>query len=84
MNNISPRILYLTFFAGLPTGITTVSCGLFISGALFSSWAAPPSFSPGNPEALAEAMGKKGRGLAERYYNIEWYAKGLHTFFESL
>jgi glycosyltransferase involved in cell wall biosynthesis len=52
---------------------------------------------PENPEALAEAMdtlakdpkraeamGQKGREMAERYYNIERYAHDLHGFFQSL
>jgi len=52
---------------------------------------------PENPEVLAEAietlandpqrseaMGLKGRELAQRYYNIERYASELHRFFESL
>ena len=38
----------------------------------------------GNDPQKAEAMGKKGRQLAERYYNIERYAADLHAFFESL
>jgi hypothetical protein len=38
----------------------------------------------GNDPKRAEAMGKKGRELAERHYNIERYAKDLHDFFESL
>jgi glycosyltransferase involved in cell wall biosynthesis len=52
---------------------------------------------PNNPEALADAinsmaadrgaaeeMGRNGRRLAERHYNIERYARDLHAFFESL
>ena len=38
----------------------------------------------GNDPAQAEVMGKKGRELAERHYNIERYANDLHKFFESL
>jgi putative colanic acid biosynthesis glycosyltransferase WcaI len=38
----------------------------------------------GNDPKSAEAMGRKGRELVERYYNIERYADHLHRFFESL
>jgi glycosyltransferase involved in cell wall biosynthesis len=33
---------------------------------------------------IAEAMGRKGRALAESYYNIERYATGLNGFFECI
>jgi hypothetical protein len=29
-------------------------------------------------------MGRKGRALAESYYNIERYATGLNRFFECI
>jgi glycosyltransferase involved in cell wall biosynthesis len=38
----------------------------------------------GNDPKGAEVMGRKGRELIERYYNIERYADDLHKFFESL
>jgi glycosyltransferase involved in cell wall biosynthesis len=34
--------------------------------------------------SLAEAMGKKGRQLAEEHYNIRRYALQLHEYFQSL
>ncbi|MBL9188081.1 MAG: glycosyltransferase [Opitutaceae bacterium] len=38
----------------------------------------------GRDPAAAQAMGQKGRALAERHYNIGRYADGLHRFFASL
>ena len=32
----------------------------------------------------AEAMGRAGRKLCERYYNIERFGMSLHEFFEGL
>jgi hypothetical protein len=79
------RPIILTRTGALPTEIDVekTGCGLHV----------PPE----NPGALAEAMeflatdskraqamGEKGRQLAESYYNIERYARDLHRFFESL
>jgi glycosyltransferase involved in cell wall biosynthesis len=79
------RPVIMTRTGALPTEIDVEKhgCGILV----------PPE----NPEALAEAiealgsdparaeaMGRKGRELAESYYNIERYAKDLHKFFESI
>jgi len=79
------RPVVLTRTGALPTEIDVEKegCGLFVP--------------PGDPDALAkeidylgrhpdvgEAMGRKGRELIERHYNIERYGDGLHAFFESL
>jgi glycosyltransferase involved in cell wall biosynthesis len=79
------RPIIMTRTGALPTEIDVekVGCGIFV----------PPE----NPEALAEAMdtlakdprraasmGQKGREMAERYYNIERYARELHALFQSL
>jgi hypothetical protein len=79
------RPVIVTRTGALPTEIDVekAGCGIFV----------PPE----NPDALveatdflgdkpneAEAMGQKGRELAERYYNTERYAKDLHEFFETL
>jgi len=79
------RPVILTRTGALPTEINVEAegCGILVP--------------PGDPGALAEAietlghdkeraeeMGRKGRQLAERYYNIERYARDLHHFFESL
>jgi hypothetical protein len=79
------RPIIMTRTGAMPTEIDVekTGCGIFVP--------------PGNPEALAEAietlqndpgraeaMGKKGRELVERHYNIERFATDLHKFFESL
>ena len=79
------RPVIMTRTGALPTEIDVekAGCGILV----------PPE----NPEALAEAiealgndpkraeaMGQKGRELAESYYNIQRYAGDLHEFFESL
>ena len=38
----------------------------------------------GDNPSQAEEMGRRGRQLAERHYNMERYASDLHKFFESL
>jgi glycosyltransferase involved in cell wall biosynthesis len=38
----------------------------------------------GDNPSQAEEMGRRGRRLAERHYNMERYARDLHKFFESL
>jgi len=38
----------------------------------------------GDNPSQAEEMGRRGRQLAERHYNMERYARDLHKFFESL
>lgn len=63
--------------------VEKAGCGLFVP--------------PGDSNALASAlitlaensemsmlMGRKARALAESHYNIDRYAQGLHSFFESL
>jgi glycosyltransferase involved in cell wall biosynthesis len=79
------RPVIMTKTGALPTEIDVEKkgCGIFVP--------------PDNPDALAEAinylgdnpqkaeeMGRKGRELAESYYNIERYASDLHEFFERL
>jgi glycosyltransferase involved in cell wall biosynthesis len=79
------RPVILTRTGALPTEIDVeaVGCGLHIP--------------PDDPDALADAieklaqdperaeeMGKVGRKLCESYYNIDRFARDLHTFFESL
>jgi glycosyltransferase involved in cell wall biosynthesis len=79
------RPVIMTRTGALPTEIDVekAGCGLLVPA--------------GKPEALTEAieymasdsrraedMGKKGRQLAESYYNIERYAADLHKFFETL
>ena len=58
-------------------------CGIFVPPENPDALAEAIDFLGGNPDK-AEALGKKGRELVERYYNMERYAKDLHEFFETL
>ena len=79
------RPIIMTRTGGLPTeiDIEKAGCGILVPpedpGAL-----AEAIQTLGNDPERSEAMGKKGRELAERYYNVERYANDLHKFFESL
>jgi glycosyltransferase involved in cell wall biosynthesis len=58
-------------------------CGMFVPPENAEALAEAINFLGDNPDQ-AEAMGRKGRELVERYYNIERYARDLHRFFETL
>ena len=58
-------------------------CGMFVSPENAEALAEAIDFLGNNPDQ-AEAMGRRGRALVERRYNIERYARDLHKFFESL
>ena len=79
------RPIIMTRTGALPTEIDVekTGCGIFVPPGN-SEALAEAIETLGNDPGRAEAMGKKGRELAESYYNIERYAKDLHTFFESL
>lgn len=79
------RPVIMTRTGALPTEIDVEKhgCGIFVPpenpGALAEAIQALA-----NDPVRAEAMGKRGRELAEQYYNIERYARELHSFFESI
>jgi glycosyltransferase involved in cell wall biosynthesis len=78
------RPVIMTRTGALPTEIDVekAGCGILVPpedpGALAEAIEAL-----GNDPKRAEAMGQRGRELAESYYNIERYAADLHKFFES-
>lgn len=63
--------------------VEAAGCGLFVPPADPAALAAAIGRLAADP-AAAQAMGQKGRLLAERHYNIGRYATDLHRFFESL
>ena len=63
--------------------IEQAGCGIFVPPEDPDALAEAIDFLGDNPDK-AEAMGQKGRQLAERYYNIERYARDLHKCFENL
>ena len=79
------RPIIMTRTGALPTeiDIEQEGCGIFVPPENPDALAKAIDFLGDNP-GKAQAMGQKGRELAERYYNIERYARDLHKFFESL
>lgn len=79
------RPVILTRTGALPTEIDVekAGCGLLVPPEDPDALAEAIKFLGSDPRR-AQAMGEKGRQLAESYYNIERYAKDLHKFFESL
>jgi starch synthase len=79
------RPVIVTRTGALPTEIDVeeAGCGLFVPPEDPEALAHAID-SLGNDPIRAEAMGRRGRKLAEKSYNIERYARDLHNFFESL
>ena len=79
------RPVIVTRTGALPTEIDVekASCKIFVPPENPDALAEAIDFLVDNPDT-AEAMGQKGRELAERYYNIERYARDLHMFFKTL
>ena len=79
------RPVIMTRTGALPTeiDIDKVGCGIFVPPDNPGAITEAINFIGDNP-AVAEAMGRKGRELAEQYYNIDRYARDLHTFFGTL
>jgi hypothetical protein len=79
------RPVIMTRTGALPTEIDVEKCGCGILVPPDNPQALADAIETlANDPARAEAMGLKGRELAERYYNIDRYANDLHKFFESL
>jgi glycosyltransferase involved in cell wall biosynthesis len=57
--------------------------GIFVPYEDAGAIAEAVDFLGNNPDK-AEEMGRRGRQLAESYYNMDRYARDLHKFFESL
>ena len=79
------RPIIMTRTGALPTEIDVekAGCGILVPPENPDALAEAIDFLGDNPDK-AEPMGQKGRELAERYYNIERYARDLHGFFETL
>jgi glycosyltransferase involved in cell wall biosynthesis len=79
------RPVIMTKTGALPTeiDIERTGCGIFVPPEDPDALAEAIAFIANNP-SQAEAMGARGRLLAEQYYNIDRYARDLHGFFESL
>jgi Glycosyltransferase len=79
------RPVIVTRTGALPTelDVEKAGCGIFVPPENPDALAEAIDFLGDNPDT-AEAMGQKGRELAERHYNIERYARDLHRFFETL
>jgi hypothetical protein len=79
------RPVIMTKTGALPTEIDVEKegCGILVPPEDPDALAQAIDRLGNNPEQ-AEAMGQRARELAERYYNIERYARDLHKFFESL
>ena len=79
------RPIIMTRTGALPTEIDVekAGCGLLVPPDDPGALANAIEILSKDPKR-AEAMGQKGRQLAESYYNIERYARDLHKFFESL
>jgi glycosyltransferase involved in cell wall biosynthesis len=79
------RPVIMTKTGALPTqlDVEEEGCGLFVPPEDPTALANAMNLISGD-RALAQRMADKARRLAERYYNIERYARDLHKFFESL
>jgi glycosyltransferase involved in cell wall biosynthesis len=79
------RPVIITRTGALPTEIDVerAGCGLFVRPGDADALAGAIE-ALGREPARAALMGQKGRQLAEEHYNIQRYARDLHTFFESL
>jgi hypothetical protein len=79
------RPVIMTRTGALPTeiDIDKAGCGIFVPPEDPGAIAEAINYLGDNP-AAAEAMGRKGRELVEQYYNIDRYARDLHTFFGTL
>jgi glycosyltransferase involved in cell wall biosynthesis len=79
------RPVIMTRTGALPTEIDVekAGCGLLVPPEDPGALAQAIETLAQDPKR-AEAMGQKGRQLAESYYNINRYAGDLHKFFESL
>ena len=63
--------------------VERLGCGIFVPPENSQALAEAIVFLSDNPD-IAEAMGKKGREMTERYYNVERFAEDLHNFFQTL
>jgi len=79
------RPVIMTRTGALPTQIDVEKegCGLFVPPEDPDALAEAMN-RIANDRALAQRMAERARQLAERYYNIERYAKDLHSFFQTL
>jgi glycosyltransferase involved in cell wall biosynthesis len=79
------RPVIVTRTGALPSEIDVerAGCGLFVPAGDPKALASTLSDLAAQPER-ARAMGDQGRKLAESHYNINRYAQGLHSFFQSL
>lgn len=79
------RPVIMTKTGALPTeiDIEKAGCGIWVPPGNAGAIAEAIDYLGSDPEA-ARAMGRRGRELAERYYNIDRFANDLHTFFEQL
>jgi glycosyltransferase involved in cell wall biosynthesis len=79
------RPVIMTRTGALPTeiDIDATGCGIFVPPDNPAAIAEAINYLGDNP-GVAEAMGRRGRKLAEQYYNIDRYARDLHTFFGTL
>ena len=78
-----PVILSRTGAVPSELDVQKAGCGLLVPPDDPEALASAIETLASDPEK-AEAMGRKGRELAESYYNIERYSNALHKFFEEL
>jgi glycosyltransferase involved in cell wall biosynthesis len=79
------RPVTITRTGALPSEIDIegTGCGIFVPPEDADAIAEAINYLGDNPEQAAD-MGRRGRTLAERYYNIERYATDLYEFFDTL
>jgi hypothetical protein len=79
------RPVIMTRTGALPSEIDIEKhgCGIFVPAGNSDAIAEAINYLGDNPQR-AHDMGRRGRELAESYYNIERYAKDLHQFFDTL
>lgn len=79
------RPVIVTRTGALPTEIDVeqAHCGLHVAPGDAEGLAAAIDVIASDP-ARSESMGRAGRALCERYYNIGRYAGDLHQFFETI
>ena len=66
----------------MPMDIEAEGCGFWLEPKDVEGWKEKLCFIADHPEQ-AEAMGKRGRALAERYYNIKQCAKEVANIIKS-